>query len=86
MKAAGSVHIQLAIVCGACIIVLALVFKKLLHIPVPHLEAGLLAIVFTLSGGVVGKAKFAGRTWSKAWFWALMMLLITAIIILRRLV
>lgn len=77
--------IQLATVGGMCIIILALFFKKVLHIPVPPLESSLPGFFFIFYEAVRRKQKSTGRFWARLWFWNTLMLVATGLIILRRL-
>ncbi|MFC1475427.1 hypothetical protein ACFLQW_00310 [Candidatus Zixiibacteriota bacterium] len=78
-------HIKLATGSGLCIIILALFFKKGLHIPVPHLESSLPGFVFCVYEALKQKKKLTNRFWLKPWFWNSLMFLVTGLIILRRL-
>ncbi|MBU0984428.1 MAG: hypothetical protein KKA42_11195 [candidate division Zixibacteria bacterium] len=77
-------HIQAALVSGLCIIILALFFKKYLHMAdVPAMEAAVPALAFT--AWEVFNAKHRGKWFARPLFWNSIMLLITIAIIVRRL-
>jgi hypothetical protein len=77
-------HIQLACVSGACIIILAVFFKKFMHEPVPSMAAAVPALIFAFAEGVIVKVKKG--LWSRVWTWNSLALLATAIIIVKRLI
>ena len=74
-------HIQSALVSGLCIIALAYYFKKILHIPVPAIENAVPGLIFT--GYQLVKAKKVTGIFSKVWVWNLIMVLATALLMLR---
>ena len=76
-------HIQAACVSGACIIILAVFFKKIMHEPVPSLAAAVPALIFAF--WEAAKAKVTKEMWSRVWTWNLLILLATEIIIVKRL-
>ena len=78
-------HIQIAIGTGVNIIILALFFKRVLHVPVPLLESSLPAFVLFFYEFIREKGKGKKQFWSKPWFWIVMMFLVTGLVILRRL-
>ena len=75
-------QIQIAFVSGACIIILALFYKKVMHEPVPSLPAAVPALIFVIAESAVVKKK---GIWSKAWTWNTLAVLATAIIMVKRL-
>jgi len=75
-------HIQAASVSGLCIIILAVASKKILHVEMSHLESSIPGLVFT--AWEVVRLKTTSRFWSRGLTWYLLMLLVTALIILRR--
>jgi hypothetical protein len=77
-------HIQAATASGICIIALALYFKRVLQIEVPHLENAIPGLVFTVYEAV--KAKSADDFWSHALPWSLLMFLATGFIMLRHVI
>ncbi len=74
-------HIQAATASGICIIALALFFKKVLHVEVPHFEAVVPGLIFTIYEGV--KAKTDDDFWEHALPWSLLMFLATAFVMYR---
>lgn len=78
-------QIQLATASGACIIILAVFFKKIMHIPVPFLEASLPGFMFCIYEATRKKGASTGRIWSKPWLYAALMFLVTGLVIFRRL-
>lgn len=74
-------HIQGAMVSGLCIIILALVFKKILHVEVSNFESAAPGIMFTFYE--ITKAKTTKWPWNKVWLWNILMLVATGLIILR---
>ncbi|UCG61627.1 MAG: hypothetical protein JSV52_15165 [Candidatus Zixiibacteriota bacterium] len=75
-------HIQASTCSGACIIILALAFKKVLHQEASILENAIPGYIFTLYEAARVKAK--KRIISRPLLWNIAMLLATGIIILRR--
>ena len=75
-------HIQAATVTGICIIALAYVFKRVLHIEISNLENSLPGFVFTLYEAV--RIKATHPLLRRPLLWNLAALLVTALIILRR--
>jgi hypothetical protein len=75
-------HIQAATASGLCIIILALAFKKVLHVESTNLESSLPGFVFAIYESV--KAKATRRIWTRPMLWNIAMLVTTGIIILRR--
>lgn len=75
-------HIQAATVSGLCIIILAYVFKRVLHIESTHLEAGLPGLIFTFYEAA--RVKATKRILSRPFLWNIAMLLVTGLVILRR--
>ena len=76
-------HIQIACVSGACIIILAVFFKKIMHEPVPSLPAAVPGLIFIFAEGALAKVKKG--IWSKTWVWSALILLATALVIVWRL-
>ena len=76
-------HIQFACVSGACIIILAVFFKRIMHEPVPNLAGAAPGLIFAVAEAIILKAKKG--ILSKVWFWSAVVLLTTAVIILKRL-
>ena len=82
IKIIKNAQIQVALVTGLCIIALAVVFKRMLHLQISNIESGLPALIFVIFGGI--RTKFAERFWSRPLFWNLVLIIVTgAIIILR---
>jgi len=77
-------HIQIACVTGACIIILAYFFKRIMHEPVPNLAAAAPGFIFAIAEGVMVKVKKG--ILSKVETWSILVLLVTAAIILKRLI
>ena len=75
-------QIQVALVTGLCIIVLAVVFKRMLHLQISNIESGLPALVFFIFGGI--RTKFADRFWSRPLFWNLILIIVTGVVIILR--
>ena len=75
-------HIQAATVSGLCIIILAYVFKRVLHQESTHLESALPGLVFTAYEAARAKAK--ARIVTRPLLWNMAMLLVTGLVILRR--
>jgi hypothetical protein len=79
-------HIQVALGTGACIIILALFFKKVMQYQdVPALESALPGLALTAFEYARLKNRSADRFWTRPWFWNLAMLAIVGLVILRRL-
>ena len=74
-------HIQAALVTGFCIILLAVAFKKYLHLEISNLESAVPGLVFT--GYELVRAKKVKGFWGKPRGWYLLMILATVLIILR---
>jgi hypothetical protein len=77
-------HIQVALVTGLCIITLAVVFKRILHLELSNLESGLPALVFFIFEA--GHKKFAGKFWGRPLFWNLLLIALTGSIIILRII
>lgn len=79
-------HIQISFGTGAGIIILALFFKKVMHIPVPYLEASLPAFVILAYEGLREKKRLTKEPWTRPWLWNLLQLLVVVLVMLRRLI
>ena len=77
-------HIQASIVSGACIIILALVFKKVLHQKITILEDAVPGYIFTVYEAVRAKAK--RRIITRPLLWNIAMLVGTGLVILRHVI
>jgi len=78
-------HIQVALGTGACILILAFFFKKVMHTRVPGLESALPGLALAAFEAVKAKKGSTDRFWSRPWFWNLTMLAIVGLVIVRRL-
>lgn len=78
-------RIQISIGTGISILALAIFFKKVLHIQVPPIENALPALIYVGYELVISKKPDVSRFWTRPWFWNLIMLLVVAGIMLRRL-
>ncbi len=78
-------HIQLALATGASVIILAVFFKKIMHIPVPALESSLPGFVFLGFEVLREKRKSFGPPWSRPWPWIVIMFAAVAVVIVRHL-
>lgn len=76
-------HIQASFCSGICIIILALVFKKILHQKITILEDAVPGYIFTIYEAV--KSKATRRIISRPLLWNIAMLVGTALVILRHL-
>jgi D-alanyl-D-alanine carboxypeptidase len=79
-----SKHIQLALVSGASIIILAWVSKRVLPQPIEHLYLSIPALLVAIGEGVIGMKK--KRWYTNANLWALTVVLATALIIVSHIV
>jgi len=78
-------HIQGSLVCGICIIGLALFFKPIMHMEeVPYLENAAPGFVFTI--WETYRKKIKSPFWKRVLPWNIIQLLVTAIIMARYLI
>ncbi len=80
-----SEHNQIALGTGVCIIILALFYKRILHIEVPYLENSLPGFVFLTWEGLHGAKKLTKWPWSRTWIWNLLAFAVVGVIMARRL-
>ena len=78
-------QIQIALGTGLSIIILALFYKKVMHIDVPYLENALPGFVFLTWEGLNGKKKLTKWPWSRPWMWNVLAFAVVALIIAIRL-
>ncbi|UCE25413.1 MAG: hypothetical protein JSU74_05035 [Candidatus Zixiibacteriota bacterium] len=77
-------HVQASIVSGACIIILAIVFKKILHQKITVLEDAVPGYIFTVYEAVRAKAK--KRIITRPLLWNIAMVVGTGLVILRHVI
>lgn len=77
-------HIQMSLATGACIIVLALFFKKVMHQEVPPIEAAIPAALFAFWEGA--RKKYKDSLLGRPLLWGAAMLLSVGITILVHLI
>ena len=77
-------HIVIALCTGVSIIVISLAFKRVLHIQPTGLESSLPGFAFL--GFELARARKAARFWTRPLPWCILCLLITAAVIVRRLI
>ena len=77
-------HIQISLGTGICILILAFVFKKVLHTEVKGFDTLAPSFVFLTYEGMHGAKKLTKQPWSRPWFWNMMALLVTGAVIARR--
>jgi len=75
-------HIKIALMTGACIIILAVVFKRIMRVEMTNLESGVPGLFFILYELVSGKKDKSFRM--RPLYWNLIILAATAIIIIVR--
>lgn len=75
-------HIKMALASGLCIVLLAIVFKKLLNLEISNLESAVPGFVFT--GWEVARKNIKNEFWAKASTWGYLTILATALVIINR--
>ncbi|MEW6411895.1 MAG: hypothetical protein AB1483_05410 [Candidatus Zixiibacteriota bacterium] len=75
-------HIQTATVSGLCIIALAFVFKRVLHVEGTNFESALPGFVFTAFA--VAKVKSKKPILTRPLLWNIIAIAVTGLVILRR--
>jgi hypothetical protein len=77
-------HVQASLVSGSCILLLAIAFKKYLHLEIHPFENAIPGLVFT--GYELVRAKKYKGFWTTPKFWFGLMIGSTIIIILRHVI
>ncbi len=77
-------HIQVALATGSAIIILALVFKRVFHVPIKGIESALPSLVFVAWEVVRAKRKDRPGIWTRPWPWIVLMYVVVALIVARR--